>query len=332
MRIALVAGADVTDAEEQRGLAAALRDGGQHVSEHVMDAGRDPDVRATVPGFARSLQSLWSRERPDVVHAFGWAGGLAALAAARDSGLPVVTAFGSLVMTERRHGLASQLERARVERAIGTASRAVIAASSEEAADLVQMGVSRRRVHLIPAGVDTSVFTPDGPASPEARGNDRRKPRIIAAADIDDEQAVTLARAVAAVPGAELIACPAASRDGQQLAALLRSADVFVHVPAYSPRGTECLQAMACGVPVIASAAGAPADMVIEGTTGMLVPPGRPELLAARMRHLLGHPLLSQAFSAAAADRARSRYSRDRIATEVMAVYEAAVPAGPLAA
>jgi hypothetical protein len=49
------------------------------------------------------------------------------------------------------------------------------------------------------------------------------------------------------------------------------------------------------------------------------------------MRHLLGHPLLSQAFSAAAADRARSRYSRDRIATEVMAVYEAVAAAGQLA-
>jgi len=332
MRIALVAGTDVTDAAEQRGLAAALRDAGQHVSEHVMDAGRDADGRAAVPGFARSLQSLWSRERPDVVHAFGWAPGLAALAAARDSGLPVVTAFGSLVVTERRHGLVSQLERARVERAIGTASRAVIAASSEEAADLVQMGVSRRRVHLIPAGVDTTVFTPDGPASPEARGSERRKPRIITAADIDDEQAVTLARAVAAVPGAELIACPAASRDGRQLAALLRSADVFVHAPAHSPRGTECLQAMACGVPVIASAVGAHADMVIEGTTGLLVRPGRPDLLAAKIRHLLGHPILRQAFGVAAADRAESRYSRERVTAEALAVYEATAQARPTAA
>ena len=129
MRIALVAGTDAADADEQRGLGAALRDAGQQVSEHVMDAGRDDDVRAALPGFTETLRSLWSQERPDIVHAFGWAGGLAAVAAARDAGLPIVTAFGSLVATERRHGLVPQLERARVERAIGASSRAVIAAS-----------------------------------------------------------------------------------------------------------------------------------------------------------------------------------------------------------
>src|SRR5579859_6693707 len=138
MRIALVTGTDVADAEGQRDLATALRTAGQQVTEHVMDAGQGADVRAAVPGFAGSLRSLWSRERPDVVHAFGWDGGLAALAAARDAGLPVVTAFGSLAMSERRHGLVPQLERTRLERAIGAASQAVIAASSEEAGDLMR--------------------------------------------------------------------------------------------------------------------------------------------------------------------------------------------------
>jgi glycosyltransferase involved in cell wall biosynthesis len=333
MRIALVASTDVADVEEQRGLAAALRDSGQRVSGHVMDAVQGADVRAAVPGLAGSLRSAWSRQRPDVVHAFGWAGGLAALAAARDAGLPVVTAFGSLAMTERRHGPGPlQLERARLERAIGAASRAVIAASSEEAGDLVRMGVSRRRVHVIPVGVDTSVFTPEGPGAPHARGAEKAKPRIVTAADIDDEQSATLARAVAAVPGAQLIACPGSASRGGELAALLRSADVFVHVPAYSPRGTECLQAMACGVPVIVSAAGAHADIVIEGTTGMLVPAGRPDLLAGRIRQLLGHPVLRKACGVAAADRAQSRYSRDRVTAETLAIYEAAAPARPLAA
>jgi glycosyltransferase involved in cell wall biosynthesis len=288
-----------------------------------------------VPGLAGSLRSAWSRERPDVVHAFGWASGLAALAAARDAGLPVVMAFGSLAVTERRHGPGPlQFERSRLERAIGAASRAVIAASSEEAGDLVRMGVSRRRVHVIPAGVDTSVFTPASPASPaspKGRGTDKAKPRIVTAAGIDDEESVALVRAVAAVPGAQLIACPGGASRGE-LAALLRSADVFVHVPAYSPRGTACLQAMACGVPVIASAAGAHADMVIEGTTGMLVPAGRPDLVAARIRALLSHPVLRKACGVAATDRVQSRYSWDRVTAETLAVYEAAAQARPFAA
>ena len=132
------------------------------------------------------------------------------------------------------------------------------------------------------------------------------------------------------VPGAELIA--ARGNNAGEVAALLRSADVFVHVPAHAPDGIACLQAMACGVPVVASAVGAHLDMVIDGTTGMLVPPGRPQLLAARIRHLLGQPMLRQGCSVAAVDRAQSRYSWDRVATETLAVYEGAIEARPVAA
>ncbi len=81
---------------------------------------------------------------------------------------------------------------------------------------------------------------------------------------------------------------------------------------------------MACGVPVVASAVGAHSDIVVEGTTGFLVPPGRPDLLAARIRHLLGHSMPRQALSVAAVDRARSRYSWDRVAAETLAVYQGA--------
>ena len=60
----------------------------------------------------------------------------------------------------------------------------------------------------------------------------------------------------------------------------------------------------------------------MEGTTGILIPPGRPALLAQRIRQLLAHPMLIEAYGVAAADRAKSRYSWDRIADETLAVYE----------
>jgi glycosyltransferase involved in cell wall biosynthesis len=294
--------------------------------------GRGADPRAAVPGLARELSASWSRARPEAVHALGWMAGLAALAAARDTGVPVVTSPGSLAVTERRHGLAPERARARLERAVGLASRVVIAASSEEAADLVAMGVSRRRVQVIPCGVDAGQLSPDRAASPAREASVRagdalraRKRRIVTVADPDDEEAVTLARAAAAVPGAELIACHGG--DLGEVAALLWSADVFAHVPAHAPHGIACLRAMACGAPVVASAVGAHLDMVVDGTTGLLVPPGRPQLLAARIRHLLGQPMLRQAFSMAAADRARSRYPWDRVATETLAVYQRAAGA-----
>jgi glycosyltransferase involved in cell wall biosynthesis len=108
---------------------------------------------------------------------------------------------------------------------------------------------------------------------------------------------------------------------------LLRSADLLVSVSEYEPSGMVSVEAMACGTPVIASAVGGQEDAVVDGTTGILVPPGRPALLAQRIRQLLAHPMLLEAYSVAAVDRARSRYSWERIAHETLAVYDVALDA-----
>ena len=79
---------------------------------------------------------------------------------------------------------------------------------------------------------------------------------------------------------------------------------------------------MACGTPVIAPPVGGHMDAVVDGTTGIIVPPDRPALLAQRIRQLLAHPMLIEAYGVAAADRVRSRYSWDRIAGETIAVYD----------
>jgi glycosyltransferase involved in cell wall biosynthesis len=117
-----------------------------------------------------------------------------------------------------------------------------------------------------------------------------------------------------------------------ELPPLLRSADLVVSISEYDPTGMLAVQAMACGTPVIASAFGGQVDAVVDGTTGILVPPGRPALLAQRIRQLLAHPMLLEAFSVAAADRARSRYSWDRIAHETLAVYGTALGSAAMAA
>ena len=69
------------------------------------------------------------------------------------------------------------------------------------------------------------------------------------------------------------------------LPALLRSADALVTVPWYEPFGITPLEAMACGVPVVASAVGGLIDTVVDGVTGRHVPPrdpGAPRRGAAR--------------------------------------------------
>jgi D-inositol-3-phosphate glycosyltransferase len=321
----------------------------------------DAELLKRVPAFSGPLRSRWQGDRPDVVHALRWTSGLAALAAGRDLGIPIVQEFSSLGVTERRAasrrdgaGLTADgasAARIRLEPAIGRSATAVVATDSAGVADLTGLGVHRSSIRMVPWGVDTDLFTPEGPA---AKRNGR--PRLLTAADLRERQPLeTLLRALTRVPAAELVVVggPAeAELDGddayvklakvaaalgisdrviftgkveyRSMPALLRSADLVVSTCQYEPAATTSLQAMACGTPVIAPPVGGHVDAIVDGTTGILIPPDRPALLAQRIRQLLAHPMLLEAYGVAAADRARSRYSWDRIAGETLAVYDRA--------
>jgi len=322
--------------------------GGKHASD-------ESQLLAQVPAFSQPLHEQWRHERPDVVHALRWTSGLAALAAARDLRIPVVQSFDSLGVAERRHHVlpvSVGTERIRLEPAIGRSVSAVVAGSSDEESDLTRLGVPRRSIKVVPCGVDTDEFSPEGPVADRTG-----RPRLVTVADLNEhDELSTLLQALAKVPGAELVVAggpPRARLRGDMayrrlakvaesldvtgrvlfagevgrsaLPPLLRSADLLVNVSEYDPTGMVSVQAMACGTPVVATAGGGQVDAVVDGTTGILVPSGRPVLLAQRIRQLLAHPMLLEAFSVAAADRARSRYSWDRIAHETLAVYDTAV-------
>jgi D-inositol-3-phosphate glycosyltransferase len=317
----------------------------------------DADLLERVPAFSGPLRSQWQSERPDVVHAMRWTSGLAALAAARDLGIPVVQEFRSLGVTERRvanrtDGVkadGASAARIRLEPAIGRSATAVVASNSVEVADLASLGVHRSSIRVVPLGVDTELFSPEGPV---AKRNGR--PRLLTAADLTQRQPLeTLLRALTRVPGAELLVVGGpdeASLDSDDgyvklakfaatlgitdrvvftgkvehaaMPALLRSADLVLSTCQYEPSGSTSLQAMACGTPVIAPPVGGHVDAVVDGTTGIIIPPGRPALLAQRIRQLLAHPMLIEAYGVAAVDRVRSRYPWDRIARETIAVYD----------
>jgi D-inositol-3-phosphate glycosyltransferase len=115
------------------------------------------------------------------------------------------------------------------------------------------------------------------------------------------------------------------------LPALYRSADLVVNVPWYEPFGIVPLEAMACGVPVVASAVGGLVDTVVDGVTGAHVPPRRPGLLAAALAGLLADPERRADLGAAGSLRARRRYGWDRIARGTLEVYaglRTGLPAG----
>jgi glycosyltransferase involved in cell wall biosynthesis len=107
------------------------------------------------------------------------------------------------------------------------------------------------------------------------------------------------------------------------LPTLLGAADALA-VPSTRPEplGLVALEAGAAGVPVVASAHGGLPEVVRDGETGLLAPPGDPAALAAALRRLADDPALAGRMGAAAASDVPARFGRDRMLAQVQAVYE----------
>jgi D-inositol-3-phosphate glycosyltransferase len=326
------------------------------VVEHV-DAGPPRYVAKDelvdhVNALGRGLLHSWTSERPDVVHAHFWMSGAASMAAAPDLGLPVVQTFHALGVVKRRHqGAADTSPPSRVSVEADLARRVdrVLATASEEVFELSRMGADPRRVAVVPCGVDVDHFRPDGPV--EARPSGRR--RVVVVGRLVERKGVAdVIAALPLLPGTELVVAGGPGADGlaadpearrlqalaaangvadrvelrgrvdrRWLPALLRSADVVACVPRYEPFGLVALEAMACGVPVVASAVGGLCDTVVDGVTGFHVPPGRPDAVAAALGLVLGDPALAATVGAAGAARARARYRWDSVARAHLSTY-----------
>jgi glycosyltransferase involved in cell wall biosynthesis len=304
--------------------------------------------------FADRLRSAWEVRRPDVVHAHFWMSGRAALAAASPLDIPVAQTFHALGIVKRRHQGAkdtSPAVRADEEIAIVQAADRILATASDELFELVRLGADRHRVSVIPCGVDLDAFNPDGPSAPRRAGFQR----VVVVSRLVERKGIGNAiSALAEVPRCELMIAggPGASRldqdeevrrfqqlalsvgvadrvhflgavDREHVPWLIRSADVVACVPWYEPFGMVALEAMACGVPVVASAVGGLVDTVVDGVTGVHVPPRRPDQVAQALRTLLGNRELRAAMGAAGLQRARRRYGWDVIAQATLSAYGA---------
>jgi glycosyltransferase involved in cell wall biosynthesis len=82
------------------------------------------------------------------------------------------------------------------------------------------------------------------------------------------------------------------------------------------------LEAMAAGVPVVATAVGGVPELVVDGETGFLVQPGRPEPIAEALEAVLAEPDRGRAFGAAGRQRARAVFSGERMIRETAALYD----------
>ncbi|MDB5895927.1 MAG: glycosyl transferase family 1 [Rhodoferax sp.] len=99
------------------------------------------------------------------------------------------------------------------------------------------------------------------------------------------------------------------------------AADVFVTTPWYEPFGITPLEAMACGVPVIASDVGGLRYTVVDGATGFLVPPNDPLALAQRIALLHADPALGARLGQSGRRRVDAMFTWDCVADGLLKVY-----------
>ncbi|WP_177154702.1 glycosyltransferase, partial [Actinosynnema pretiosum] len=239
------------------------------------------------------LADRWRSAPPDVVHAHQWPSGLVALRAAAPLGLPVVQTFHA---PSGGHPTGNPA----VRRVIGGEAAGIVATSAGEAERLLRTGVRRSKITVVPYGVDIDRFNPGGPC------DERFTPRRIVAvgAGHPSDGVGDVVVALRGVPDTELVVVGDPSSDAGQwqrrlanharvhgvadrvrlvgcvprsaMASLLRSADAVVCAARTQPFGIVALEAMACGVPVVATSVGVLAEIVVDHVTGVLVPPGSP--------------------------------------------------------
>jgi glycosyltransferase involved in cell wall biosynthesis len=102
---------------------------------------------------------------------------------------------------------------------------------------------------------------------------------------------------------------------------LLAAFDVFLLSSRYEGLPTAVVEAMICGIPVVATAVNAVGDVVVPGETGLLVPPGHPALMADAVRFFLDSPEAAARMAAAAQARLGKRFGEPALRQALMAAY-----------
>ncbi len=303
----------------------------------------------------------------DIVHTHTWYANLGGHLAKVLHGIPHVMTTHSLEPLRpwkaeqlgAGYALSSWCERTAIE-----AADAVVAVSAGMRDDILETypTVDPARVVVIPNGIDPDEYQPDPGTDLLVRlGIDPDRPAVVFVGRMTRQKGVDHALEAAASinPAAQVVMC-AGAPDTPEIGAELRAraaarpnvvwveemvprttlvqilshASVFLCPSVYEPFGITNLEAMACEVPVVASAVGGIPEVVVDGETGFLVPidldgngmptdpDGFAQGLAARINQLLADPTAAAAMGGAGRRRVLEHFTWPAIAARTVALYE----------
>jgi starch synthase len=246
------------------------------------------------------------------------------------------------------------------ERTAATAAAAVVAVSDGMRADILAAypEINPERIRVIRNGIDTAEYAPDlATGVLERHGVDPSRPYVIFVGRITRQKGLpVLLRAAARLdPAAQLVLCAGQADTPDQLAEvtelvtglrrarygegrsgvvwipemlakreiiqLLTHATAFACPSLYEPLGIVNLEAMACGTAVVASRVGGIPEVVADGETGLLVPPGDPVELADALNALVRDAGRAQGMGRAGRARAVAEFGWAAVAAQTAALY-----------
>jgi len=285
------------------------------------------------------LIRLFRRESPHIVHANSSKAGILARLAAVAAGVPIriFTVHGWAFKAHT--GLASRvyLWADRLVRPLTTAT--ICVSESERSAGLAARTCRARRAVVIPNVVDVD-------AAPLARQGGARS-RVISVGRLKaPKDFITLTRALAHVSPSSFEAqfvgegpdraaveseAGALGLDGRlrllgdraDVPALLACSDVFVLSSTSEGMPVSVAEAMAAALPVVATAVGGVGELVVDGETGFLVPPGDASALAAAITRLLADPVLRRRMGSSGRSRAEAIFDLGRFRAAHLDLYRA---------
>lgn len=292
------------------------------------------------PGLVLRLARLFHRWKPDVVHTHDNRALFYAAPAARLARVP------RLVHT--RHGRSTGASRGELK-AVKQLARLVnrFVCVSDDVAELsVEQGVARSKVRVLLNGIDTSRFAYTGPRaggpvvavarlSPEKDVANLVRATAVAAPD-DPDFRVEVAGDGVCMPDLRRLADELGVADRvtflgvvRDVPSLMAGAGLFVLPSRSEGISLTLLEAMARGLPVVATRVGGTPEVVVEGETGLLVPSDDPAALAAAILRVRRDPEAGRRMGEAGRRRVDRHFDVRRMVAEYESIYLEAPVAPP---